>query len=189
MRLFHVSEEQTIQQFQPRLPTREDLDATKGLVWAINERCLPNYLVPRDCPRIGYHVGAQTTEQDRQLYITSSSCSHVLVVENKWFEALKNTTLYVYEFDTKEFTLQDENAGYYTSEVTQIPIAKFEVPNLFTALFKRNVEIRVVDNLWDMHDCIQQTSFNWSICRMRFAQPRNIDCMKSKVDTSFHTVY
>lgn len=43
MRLFHVSEESDIQVFQPRLPTRTDLDLTKGLVWAIDEKCLPNF--------------------------------------------------------------------------------------------------------------------------------------------------
>ena len=39
MRLFHVSEESDIKVFEPRIPTREDLDQNKGLVWAINETC------------------------------------------------------------------------------------------------------------------------------------------------------
>nr|WP_235616307.1 DUF6886 family protein [Lysinibacillus parviboronicapiens] len=44
MRIFHVSEESDIQVFQPRVPTRTDLDFTKGLVWAIDDKCLPNFL-------------------------------------------------------------------------------------------------------------------------------------------------
>lgn len=41
MRLFHVSEESNIQAFEPRIPTRDDLDKTVGLVWAIDEKgCL-----------------------------------------------------------------------------------------------------------------------------------------------------
>ncbi|EQB87651.1 hypothetical protein M918_08130 [Clostridium sp. BL8] len=51
MRLFHVSEESNIKIFQPRIPYRDDLDKRKGLVWAINERCLPNFLTPRDCSK------------------------------------------------------------------------------------------------------------------------------------------
>lgn len=43
MRIFHVSEESDIQVFQPRVPTRTDLDFTKGLVWAIDDKCLPNF--------------------------------------------------------------------------------------------------------------------------------------------------
>ena len=172
MRIFHVSEENDITVFHPRLPDRPDLDPKIGLVWAINDTCLPNFLTPRNCPRVCYHIGATTTEQDKRVFIASTQCSHVIVIESKWFETMKNTKLYLYEFDIQGFTLQDQNAGYYVSETTQFPIAKFEVENLFEELFKRNVELRVVDNLWDIHDEIQKTSFNWSMCRMRFAQPR-----------------
>ena len=172
MRIFHVSEENDITVFHPRLPDRLDLDPEKGLVWAINDTCLPNFLTPRNCPRVCYHIGATTTEQDKRAFIASTQCSHVIVIESKWFETMKNTKLYLYEFDRNGFTLQDQNAGYYVSETTQFPFAKFEVENLFEELFKRNVELRVVDNLWDIYDEIQKTSFNWSMCRMRFAQPR-----------------
>ncbi|WP_347551522.1 DUF6886 family protein [Pseudalkalibacillus hwajinpoensis] len=173
MRIFHVSEENDIQGFKPRIPTRTDLDSTKGLVWAIDERCLPNFLTPRNCPRVCYHVGPNTSEIDKQKYISLKSCLHVVVIENKWFKTMKNTKLYLYEFDAKQFTLQDENAGYYISETTQFPIAKFEVVNLFQDVFLRNVELRLVNNLWDICDEIQKTTFNWSMCRMGFAQPRN----------------
>jgi len=41
--------------------------------------------------------------------------------------------------------------------------------NLFEELFKRHVEVRVVDSLWDIYDDIQKTTLNWSMCRMGFA--------------------
>ena len=71
MRLFHVSEEPDIRVFVPRLPSRRDLDPAVGLVWAIDEACLPNFLTPRNCPRVTYHVGAQTTAGDRQRFFSS----------------------------------------------------------------------------------------------------------------------
>lgn len=74
MRLFHVSEEGNIDIFNPRIPEREDLDKSVGLVWA--------------------------------------------------------------------------------------------------ALLKRNVELRIIKNLWDISDKIKTTTLNWSICRMGYAQPR-----------------
>nr|WP_249317049.1 DUF6886 family protein [Bacillus sp. FJAT-50079] len=46
MRLFHVSEESNIEVFHPRILSRTDVDQTKGLVWAINETCLPNFFTP-----------------------------------------------------------------------------------------------------------------------------------------------
>ena len=68
MRLFHVSEEPDIRVFEPRLSSRRDLDPTVGLVWAIDEARLPNFLTPRDCPRVAYHVGERTTEADRRAF-------------------------------------------------------------------------------------------------------------------------
>jgi len=170
MRLFHVSEESDIKLFEPRIPTRTDIDTTKGLVWAINEKCLPNFLTPRNCPRVCYHIGEHTSEADKLTFFSSKSCSHVVVIENKWFEAMQNTTLYLYEFDASEFTLLDEIAGYFTSVKPQIPIHKIEVVNLFAEQFRRNVELRLVDNLWDISREIQQTTLNWSLCRMKFAK-------------------
>ncbi|GGA28979.1 GyrI-like domain-containing protein [Psychrobacillus lasiicapitis] len=178
MRLFHVSEESNIEFFEPRIPTRTDLDQTKGLVWAINEECLPNFLTPRNCPRVCYHVGPNTSEADKRTYFSSKSCPYVVAIEHKWFEVMQNTTLYLYEFNTLEFTLLDENAGYFISDKKQIPINKIKIDNLFTALFKRNIELRLVDSLWDLHEKIQKTTLNWSMCRMGFAQKMELGGIK-----------
>ena len=51
MRLFHVSEEPDIKVFEPRLPTRKDLNQNIGLVWAIDEARLPNFLTPPEIVR------------------------------------------------------------------------------------------------------------------------------------------
>ncbi|WP_144510173.1 DUF6886 family protein [Bacillus sp. FJAT-22090] len=178
MRLFHVSEESNIEFFLPRIPTRMDLDQTKGLIWAINEKCLPNFLTPRNCPRVCYHVGPNTSETDKLTFLSSKSTSHVVVIEQKWFEIMQNTNLYLYEFNASEFELLDENAGYFISDKKQFPKNKIEIGNLFTALFSRNIELRLVDNLWDIYDEIQKTTLNWSMCRMGFAQPRKTPRLK-----------
>ncbi|WP_396631498.1 DUF6886 family protein, partial [Lysinibacillus sp. D4A3_S15] len=68
-------------------------------------------------PRVCFHAGSQTTEQDRQQYLTTAP--HVVIIERKWVEVLKSTRLYLYEFEGKGFTLQDENAGYSVSETAQ----------------------------------------------------------------------
>ncbi len=173
MRLFHVSEEDNIEIFNPRIPDRNDLDKSIGLVWAINEQCLPNFLTPRNCPRVTYHIGKGTSEKDINRYISSSTISHVVIIEHAWLERMKTTTLYLYEFKIDEFVLQDENAGYYVSRVPQIPIAKYELNDLFKELINRNVEIRLVDNLWEICEEIKKTSFNWSMCRMGFAKKKD----------------
>ena len=171
MKLFHVSEDADIDIFYPRLPKRNDLDKTVGLVWAIDEERLPNFLTPRDCPRVAYYIGPHTTQTDRQRFFTSPSAKHAVIIESNWFDRMKNTALYLYEFDPGNFELQDETAGYYVSKIPQRPIAKHQVSDLFSALMTRNVEIRIVDNLWDIADRVKSSTLNWSLCRMRNAKP------------------
>ncbi|MCE5234529.1 MAG: DUF6886 family protein [Clostridiaceae bacterium] len=172
MRLFHVSEDGGIRVFHPRPPERNDLDKSVGLVWAVDENRLPNFLTPRNCPRVTYHVGVNTTEQDKGAFFTSPDCIHAVVIESRWFEAMKKTRLFLYEFDPINFALQDAVAGYYTSESAQAPIGRHRIDDLFEALFERNVELRVVRNLWYLSDKIKETTLNWSLCRMGYAQPR-----------------
>jgi len=171
MKLFHVSEEPNITRFVPRIPTRTDVDQSKGLVWAINERCLPNFLTPRDCPRVTFHAATHTTEEDIARFF-SSHCRHCVAIEHAWFERMRNTTLYLYEFDPRNFYLQDECAGYYVSEHTEAPIEKTQIDDLFFELFKRGIEIRLVSNLWALRDAILKSTLHYSFCRMVNAQSR-----------------
>ena len=83
---------------------------------------------------------------------------------------MRNTSLYLYEFDTNGFKLQDSIAGYYIAKTPQRPIAIFKTKNLFNELFERNVELRIVDNLWKISEEIKQITLNWSLCKMGFAQ-------------------
>jgi len=175
MRLFHVSEESNIEVFYPRIPNRSDLDKNVGLVWAIDDERLPNFLTPRDCPRVAYHIGRDTTEADKKRFFTSPSIRHTIIIEHNWFNRMKNTTLHLYEFDVSSFELQDEIAGYYISKIPQVPIAKYQVSDLFSELMKRNVEIRVVDTLWDIAETVKASTLHWSLCRMKNAKPKSSD--------------
>lgn len=172
MRLFHVSEEPDIAVFHPRKPTRTDLDPDVGLVWAIDEARLPNFLTPRDCPRVTYHVGPETTEDDRARFFSSGCHRHAVIIENRWYAAMAKTTLYLYEFDPADFTLQDPVAGYYTAQVSCTPIAKHTITDLFAELFRRQIEVRMVNSLWDMAEAVQHSTLQWSLCRMRNAAPK-----------------
>ena len=171
MRLFHVSEQPDITEFIPRIPIREDMDKSKGLVWAINEHCLPNFFTPRECPRVTYHAGDKTTEEDILKFFSSTS-RHCVTIEHIWFEKMQNTTLFLYELDPVNFYLQDVVAGYYVSEHVETPIGKTQINDLFGQLFKRNIEVRLVDNLWPLADAVIKSTLNYSICDMANAQPR-----------------
>ena len=172
MRLYHVSEESDIAQFSPRIPTRADLDQSKGLVWALTEECLPNFLTPRDCPRVAYHVSEMTTQDDITKFFSSSS-RHCIAIEQAWYEKMAKTTLYLYEFDASTFYLQDAVAGYYVSEQIQIPISVTKIEHLFGELFEKDVEVRILNNLWFLAEDVKASTLNWSLCRMANALPKD----------------
>ena len=147
MRLFHVSEDPDITVFHPRLPTRRDLDPSVGLVWAIDEAHLPNFLTPRDCPRVTFHIRPETTEDDRRRFFSSDTVHHAVIIEHDWFDRMRTTTLYLYEFDPSDFVMQDEIAGYYIAATAQTPIARHVIDDLPGELIARGVELRITDNL------------------------------------------
>lgn len=169
VRLFHVSEEKDISVFVPRHTTRRDLDPAAKYVWAIDEDHLPNFLTPRNCPRVCYKVNKGTSKEDIEKYIGISS-RHVVMIESDWLERLKSTELCLYEFDPKDFVLQDAVAGYYVSTVTVHPIHKICVHDLPVEIRKRGAELRTVDNLHPIADEIKKSTFDWSLCRMAFAK-------------------
>ena len=174
MRLFHVSEEPYITEFRPRPPVRRDLNPDVGLGWALAESHLPNFLTPRNCPRVCFHAGPETSAEDRKRFFTSDTISYVVVIEQGWFSRMARTTLFLYEFDPAGFTIQDSAAGYYVAAETQHPTARHRVDDLFAELFSRGVELRITDNLWGIGDRVKESTLIWSLCRMGYASPRYI---------------
>lgn len=170
MRLFHVSEEPNITQFVPRIPLRDDLDKSKGLVWALNDHMLTNFLTPRKCPRVTCHAIDTTTPEDMVRFF-STARRHCVAIEHAWFRRMLTTTLYLYEFDPANFYRQD-GCGYYVSERTETPVGKTRIDDLFGELFQRGIEVRLIDNLWALRDAVIESTVNFSICDMANAQPR-----------------
>ena len=169
MRLFHVSEESGISIFIPRPVVRRDLNPEAKYVWAIDEDHLPNFLTPRNCPRVCYRTNNHTTSEDMEKYIGTSS-RHVVIIEADWLERLKSTELYLYEFDPKDFVMQDAAAGYYVSTETVRPIQKLCVRDLPAEIHKRGAELRTAPNLHPIAEDIKKSSFDWSLCRMALAK-------------------
>ncbi len=174
LKLFHVSQEKNIKLFEPRIPTRTELDQSKGLVWAVAENCLPNFLTPRNCPRVAYYATSKTTESDIGKFFSSKDQLYCVAIENKWWEVMTNTTLFLYEFDPKNFYLQDKVAGYYVSEKVEKPIQVTAINNLLEKQFALHVEIRMLENLWGLAEAVKQSTLNWSLCRMKYAQKNNV---------------
>jgi hypothetical protein len=164
--LFHVSEEPGIERFEPR--------ATAGggepVVWAIDAERLRNYLVPRDCPRVTYYAGRDTTSADAERFLGPGKA--VMAIERAWSERLRACRLYCYRLPAETFTCIDECAGYFVSRVPVAPTSAEVIDDLIAELVKRNVELRILPTLWPLRDAVVASSLQFSIIRMRNAQPR-----------------
>ena len=166
MRLFHVSEEAGIERFDPRPAPTVD----RPVVWAVSEPRLRNYLLPRDCPRVTYFAGANTSPADVERFLGASPA--VVAIEAVWFDRVRRTRLFCYELPAESFRCVDACAGYYHSEAAVVPTRVEPIDDLLGALLSRGVELRVTPSLWPLHDAAIGSTLSFSIIRMRNAAPR-----------------
>jgi hypothetical protein len=169
-KLFHISEQPGISIFTPRPSPSHFVNITGDVVFAISEELLHNYLLPRDCPRVTFYAGPNTGDNDKQRFISSSIASHVIIVENGWYERIKQTTLYCYELAPYDFMLIDECAGYYVSYKPAVPIAVTIIDDIMPALLNRQIELRFTPSLVGIADAVKESSLQFSLIRMRNAK-------------------
>lgn len=164
--LFHVSEESDIERFEPRPSPYAD----EPVVWAIDADHLRNYLLPRDCPRVTYYAGRETTVADVERFLGPSPA--VIAVESAWLERLRACRLFCYALPAATFSCIDECAGYFVSREAVVPTRVQVVDDLMTALLGRGLELRFVPNLWSLRDAVVSSTLQFSLIRMRNALPR-----------------
>jgi hypothetical protein len=164
--LFHVSEESGIERFEPR-PSQY---SGHPVVWAIDADRLRNYLVPRDCPRVTYYAGRDTTAADVQRFLGPSPA--VVAVESGWWERLRSCRLYCYHLPPGTFECLDECAGYFVSREPVVPALVQVFDDPMAELLRRGVELRLVPDLWPLRDAVVASTLRYSIIRMRGARPR-----------------
>lgn len=165
--LFHVSEEPGIERFEPRASEH----AVVPLVWAITAGRLCNYLVPRECPRVTYYGGPETTAADASRFLGSTTA--VIAIERGWFERLRRCRLYCYHLPPETFECMDECAGYFVSRVAVEPVRLEVLDDPVAELRQRGAELRLESNLWPLRDAVVASSLLFSMIRMRNALPRD----------------
>jgi hypothetical protein len=170
--LFHISEDASIRRFEPRLPPSSDSGVEELVVWAVDKAHVPNYLLPRDCPRVTFYALPASNHEDVERLVGPSASSHIVAIEAAWFERASRNKICIYEFSPDTFSLVDSGAGYHISKVTVVPTAKRKVESPLNELVSLGVELRVVASLWPLHDAVIASSLQFSCIRMRNAQPR-----------------
>ena len=164
--MFHVSEQADIHLFHPRLfSTAPDAGP---VVWAIDALKLPNYLLPRDCPRVTFGASDATTVEDRQRFGVGDG--RVVVIEAEWLRRVCECSLHIYQLPTSGFRLFDEIAGYWLSTDSITPHRVITLTDLPDAIVERGGELRLVQRLLPLHDAVAKSTLAFSMIRMRNAQ-------------------
>lgn len=169
-RLFHVSEEAGIGRFAPR-PVPSPDSGVEGLaVWAVAESHLPNYLLPRDCPRICFRAGPGSTQADRRRFRIGAR--RVVAVEAASLDRVRACSLTIYEMPPDTFEAALPEAGYWISRAAVAPLAARTVVDGLAELAATGTEVRVLQDFWRLYDAVTGSSLQFSIIRKRNARPR-----------------
>jgi hypothetical protein len=172
-RLFHFSEDPSIERFVPRsvvVPSRREpgMEWLNGpLVWAVDEAREATYLFPRECPRILLWPTSGTTGEDRERWWGPRLCSMIAHVEWRWLREIETTTIYRYELPTPSFE-PIEDAWMWVSREAVSPLGVEPIADLTQALADRGVELRVMESLVALRD-VWQTTLHVSGIRLRNA--------------------
>jgi hypothetical protein len=169
--LYHFSEEPSIRRFAPR---HSDL-VSDSVVWAIEPERAYIYLFPRDCPRVTFYAGPETTVEDRQRFFGLGAAPRVVAIEAGWLDRLRQTPLYRYELPREGFELHDECAGYWLSRSTVVPKSVDAIDDLLGALAASDVEVRILPSLWPLYEAVIASTLQFSIIRWRNAAQRPQD--------------
>ena len=172
-RLYHVSDRPDIALLEPRaVRPHHPLQDMPPVVWAIGERLLHNYLLPRDCPRVTFYAAAGSDPADVARLLGATAARHVVAIESGWLDAVRTATLWLYELPSATFELLDPVAAYYVSREAVRPSSVRRVDDLLGELLRHDVELRLTPSLWPLRDAVLASSLPFSFIRMSNAQPR-----------------
>lgn len=138
------------------------------MVWAIDENHRPLYYFPRECPRVAFWEGDETTPEDIARFKLNTKM--VTVIESEWLKKVDEAIIYQYTFSGESFSCFDKNAGYYTSRLTVQPKSVVKLEGLLQHLLNEGVELRWIESLRTLKHEVLDSSLSFSMIRLRNAK-------------------
>ncbi len=167
--LHHFSEIADIDRFEPHVPATNRTH--RPGVWAIDAAHAPLYWFPRDCPRVtAWPRTAEEIAGFRSAWTTDAHRVHA--IELGWLDRMRTTTLYRYDFADHDFAPWPDASGQWFTDQPVEPIAVVQLGDLLELHVAAEIELRAVPSLWPLHDHAVSDDWDFSIVRMRNAQPR-----------------
>ena len=153
MRLFHFSEDPSIEVFEPHVA--RTAAEKEPLVWAVDELRAHTYWFPRACPRVTFWPPV------------------VHAIEWGWLDAMRTTELFRYEFDPAGFERSGHappgSGDFWVSRETVRPIGVEPVGDLLALHAEAGIELRVVADLRPLAEDVAAPAWagHFSIIRLR----------------------
>ena len=166
--LWHVSEDATIERFEPHVSMTAESDEPR--VWAIDTRHLPLYWFPRDCPRGTFWAGPKTTAEGADHLLAGASRVHA--IEAAWLDRMRSAQIVAYRLPEASFTPDEEVGGYWLNREAVDPVEIVELGDLLGLHAEADIELRLVASLWPLWDQVTASTLEFSGMRLRNAAPR-----------------
>ena len=154
--LWHVSENGSIERFEPR----------DGRVWAIDTRHLPLYWFPRDCPRATFWAVDETSDDDVDRFLSGDRMRRVHAIEPAWLERMETVRLFAYRLPGATFEPEDR---FWISAAAVEPLDCVELTDLPALHAAAGIELRIAPNLLELWDRVVASTLDFSGIRLRNA--------------------
>jgi hypothetical protein len=118
-----------------------------------------------------FYATEQSDPADVERLIGPGGSRYVLAIESHWMPRIQKECLYRYEFDSHDFEVLDEGAGYYISRRATAPLFESKIDDILGALLEYDVELRIMASLWELREAVIHSTLQFSIIRMRNARP------------------
>jgi hypothetical protein len=162
--LWHVSEEATIERFEPHLS--RTAASREPRVWAIDTRHLPMYWFPRECPRGTFWATSSTTPEDTELL---AGAGRVHAVEGAWLERMRSADVVAYRLPEATFAPDPEVGGYWLSREPVVPLEIVELGDLLALHVEADIELRLVADIWPLWNRVTASTLEFSGVRLHNA--------------------
>lgn len=162
--LWHVSEDPTIEVFQPHQNELHALD--EPLVWAVDSHYQWLYWFPRDCPRACFEANDETKDEDVGRWLDGDRMRRVAVIETAWLERFREAQVYAYRLPPETFEPWDK---FFVSRETVVPLELVALGDLLARHTEAGNELRVAPTLYPLWDEVIETTLDFSGIRLRDA--------------------
>jgi hypothetical protein len=167
--VYHFSEDPNIVRFLPHVPVTNPSE--QAGVWAIDAAHAPLYWFPRDCPRVtAWPRDASERAAFEQAFDTVAPRLHA--IEESWRDRFEDAVLHRYTFDGAAFAPWSKASGQFIATAPVEPLEVVTIGGLAAMHERAGIDLRFVDDLWPLHDIVEQGPWHFGVVRMRNARPR-----------------